>query len=128
MPARLASALLPYLVAVHYPGLSSRPQLPVQRPVLNRLGNVVAGNLVGAGQVGNRAAHFQDAVVGAGAPHKTKMGPKGGLKRSYRRNIPRQTSARLKNSSTRWNKTELRASYVRNHCMEGIENELRLKK
>ena len=45
----------------------SRPNLPVERAVLNRLRNVVAREVLGAGQVGNGAGDFQDAVVGAGA-------------------------------------------------------------
>jgi hypothetical protein len=43
------------------------PQLPVERAVLDRLGNVVAGNVFRAGQIGNRPRHLQNPVVGAGA-------------------------------------------------------------
>ncbi len=40
---------------------------PVQAPILNRLGNVSGLDLFGAGEVGDRAADFEDAAVGAGA-------------------------------------------------------------
>src|SRR5712692_4843653 len=35
-----------------------RPQLPVQRAVLDGFGNMIGGDLFGAGQVGDRAGHF----------------------------------------------------------------------
>jgi hypothetical protein len=45
----------------------SSPQLAIKRTELNRFGNVVAGNFFRAGQIGDGARHFQNAVVGAGA-------------------------------------------------------------
>jgi len=47
--------------------LFSRPQLAVEGAVLNGFGDVVAGDFFGAGQVGDGAGDFQDAVVGARA-------------------------------------------------------------
>jgi len=45
----------------------STPQLTVERTELDRLADVVAGNVFSAGQVGDGARDFQDSVVGAGA-------------------------------------------------------------
>src|ERR1039458_7817120 len=47
--------------------VASRPKRAVQRPVLNRLGNMFRFKLRNTLQVGNRAGDFQDAVMGAGA-------------------------------------------------------------
>jgi hypothetical protein len=46
-------------------GIRPHPQLPVERTILNRLGNVVVGNLFGRGQVRNCPRDFQNPVVGA---------------------------------------------------------------
>ena len=43
-----------------------RPDLSVERTVLNRLRDVVAGNLFHTGQISNRASHLQNAVVSSG--------------------------------------------------------------
>jgi len=43
------------------------PQLPVQRPELNGLRNMVRRNRLRAGEVRDGARHFQNAVVGPGA-------------------------------------------------------------
>ena len=45
----------------------SRPQLPVERAILNGFGYVVGGDLFRAGQIGNRARDLKNAIVGAGA-------------------------------------------------------------
>ena len=44
-----------------------RPDLSVERTVLNRFRDVVAGNPFRTGQIGNCAGNFQDAVISAGA-------------------------------------------------------------
>ncbi len=43
------------------------PDLSIQRPQLHRFADVIGGDTVGAGQVGNRPRDFEDPVVGAGA-------------------------------------------------------------
>src|SRR5271167_931645 len=46
---------------------TSRPKRPVQRSMLNRLGNEFRFELRSGIEVGNRARDFQNAVMGAGA-------------------------------------------------------------
>ena len=50
-----------------HPASRSRPQLPVQGTILNRLGNVIAGNRLRARQIRDGSRDFQDPVVGARA-------------------------------------------------------------
>ena len=45
----------------------SAPPLPIKRAVLNRLTDVVAGNLLRIAKIGNGACNFENSVVGAGA-------------------------------------------------------------
>jgi hypothetical protein len=45
----------------------SDPELPVERPVLERLADVLGLDAFRAREVGDHAGDFQDAVVGAGA-------------------------------------------------------------
>jgi len=45
----------------------SRPNLPVEGTVLNRLRNMIAQDFFRAGQVRNRPRHLQNPVVGPGA-------------------------------------------------------------
>ena len=47
--------------------LRSHPERPVERSVLNRLGNVFGLKLRNTVEIGNRARNFQDAVMSAGA-------------------------------------------------------------
>lgn len=42
---------------------SSRPQLPIQRPILNRLRHMLARDSVRIRQVRNRSRHFQNPVI-----------------------------------------------------------------
>ena len=69
-----------------------RPELPVQRAVLDRFGDVLAGDVLRAGQVGNRAGDLQDAVVGAGA--EVQIGH-GELQQLHRRLIQRAVALQL---------------------------------
>ena len=43
------------------------PQIPVQRPILDRLADILRFDMVAGGKVGNGAGHLEDAVVGSGA-------------------------------------------------------------
>jgi hypothetical protein len=43
----------------------SSPQLPIKRAILNRLGNVVAGNLFRARQTRDGPRDFEDSAAGA---------------------------------------------------------------
>src|SRR5436309_621012 len=61
---RLLLDSLPLVVAATCP---SRPQLAIERAVLNGFRNVFACDVLGAGQVRDGARHFQNAVIGAGA-------------------------------------------------------------
>src|SRR5262249_4084398 len=45
----------------------SCPVSPIQRPVLDRLSDVLAFDLLGCVKVGDGAGQFQDAIMGAGA-------------------------------------------------------------
>jgi len=58
---------LPVFPLARLPRRISAPDLAVQGAVLDGLGNVLGRDAFGAGQVGNRAGHLQNAVVGAGA-------------------------------------------------------------
>src|SRR6185312_16802734 len=53
----------------------SSPVRSIQRPILNRFGDVLRLDLGRAVQVGNRARDFKDAVVGAGAQALLLHGP-----------------------------------------------------
>ena len=44
----------------------SRPHTPIQRPIPNRLGNVLRLDVVVPFEIGDRPRHSQDLVVGAG--------------------------------------------------------------
>ena len=46
--------------------ITSAPVSPIQAPVLHRLGQVLGRHGLVAGQVGDDACHFEDAVVWAG--------------------------------------------------------------
>ena len=47
--------------------MPSREERPVQRAVLDGLKDMVGGDIIQSGQVSQRAGHFQNPIVGAGA-------------------------------------------------------------
>ena len=55
----------PRLLSAGY--LSTRPPLPIQTAVLDRLGQMFGADIGTGRHVGDGAAYFQDAVVGTGA-------------------------------------------------------------
>ena len=48
-------------------GSGLRPQISVQRAILDRFANVVGGDVFGIGEVGDGAGDLEDAIVSAGA-------------------------------------------------------------
>ena len=50
-----------------FPTTGSRPEPPVERAVLDRLGDALGADRVGSGEVGNRAGDLENPLVGARA-------------------------------------------------------------
>src|SRR5258707_5460393 len=53
---------------------SSRPISAIKRAVMDGFGDVIRLNLVGVFEVGDRAADFQDAIVGTGGQSQAQHG------------------------------------------------------